>query len=88
MFALMLAEIDAGQRRPEQGGYTGLYGRGLAGKREDSPVVCSVGLDVEETGAGAPNRVGTCVQHLGSPALADVRNTLDDRHGVSSTIVA
>jgi hypothetical protein len=77
-----------GSGRPEQGIHRGLYRRGLTGKREHGPVVRRVGLDVEEADAGTADRVGTRVEHLGSPALTDVRNTLDDRHGVSSTIVA
>ena len=78
MLAVVRAQIEIGDRALDEREHRLLDANGIAGEREHRAVVRGVGGEVEEADARhPPDRVGHGRDDLGPPALADVRDTLD-----------
>ncbi len=87
MLARVVAQVDRAERLAEERQRRRLDRGAIARERVDRPVVRGVRLDVEKMRAGPADRRGARLEHVGTPAFADVRDALDNRHGQGSTTV-
>ena len=83
VFALVLAEVDGGDRLVKQRERRGLHLRAVTGVAEDGPVMGRVGFDVQQLRAGRADRRRTRVQHVLPSTVTDIGNTFDDRHAAT-----
>src|ERR1022692_2410888 len=82
MLARMLPQVDRGDRFLEERVHGSDDGVRFTGEAEDRAIVRGVRLDIQQTNTGRPDAIGAPVEHGGPPPFADIRNTLDQRHGL------
>ena len=81
----MLGQVDqaGGFLGAPEGGFE--HGFGLPREGDHRAVMVGVHLLIEKRNAGDPrDGRGDHFQHLGAPALAEIRNAFNKRHGASS----